>query len=133
MGYNGYYTGDVNDANTAGYWPVLCNLEVPTLLNVMMIILATGCEERLITPSLDFSGQDSIMLIFDVFHDKNYGSGDGIIEVSTDSGSTWTQLLTLTPDAAIWQTVFLSLDTYSDSSNVQFNFFMRIMMGAIVH
>jgi hypothetical protein len=122
-GYNGYYTGDVNDANTAGYWPVPANGSTYYAQCNDDYAGDFCCEERLITPSLDFSGQDSIILIFDVFHDKNYGSGDGIIEVSTDSGTTWTQLLTLTPDAAIWQTVFLSLDSYSDSSNVQISFF----------
>ena len=40
----------------------------------------------------------------------NYGSGDGIIEVSGDNGSTWTQLLTLTIILQFGK-LFLSLDT----------------------
>ena len=82
-GYAGYYTGDVNDANTAGYWPVPSNGS--TLFAQCNDDYAGDfcCEERLITPVLDFTGLDSMMLIFDAFHDKNYGSGDADIQITT--------------------------------------------------
>ena len=122
-GYNGFYTGNIADANINSYWPVPTNGS--NLFAQCNDDFAGDicCEERLISPALDFTGQDSVVLIFDAFHDQNYGSGDAIVEVSTDSGANWTQILTLTPDASAWQSVFINLDNYSDSSNVQISFF----------
>ena len=49
----------------------LCLLmEVRYLLNATMTMLVILLQERLITPVLDFTGLDSMMLIFDAFMTK---------------------------------------------------------------
>ena len=48
--------------------------------------------EKLVLPELDFTGQFDVFLIFDYYHDKNYGGGDANVEISNDSGNSFTYI-----------------------------------------
>ncbi|GAB4403614.1 MAG: hypothetical protein OHK0053_28580 [Microscillaceae bacterium] len=80
-------------------------------------------QERLITPIFDLSGfapGDGVRLEFDAYFDGAFG-GDGFVEVSTDGGQTWTQLLELT-NVTSWRQVGVSLNPYIGQSCVQIAF-----------
>ena len=121
-GYAGMYTGDVVDANLAGYWPV------PDVGNGNFAMANDDwagdflCAERLITPTYDFSAEINMSLSFDIFNDGAYGSGDASIDISTDGGVTWTQLSVLATDAANWQHYVIDLAAYNNAPDVTLSF-----------
>ena len=45
--------------------------------------------EVLELPEFDFTGQSNMWILFDFYHDKNWGGGDASVEVSIDGGATW--------------------------------------------
>ena len=79
-------------------------------------------EDRLITPVMDLTPYDSsgVIVEFDAHNPGTYGS-DGLVEVTTDGGTTWTLLQTLPKDGN-WQTYSYSLAAYTTSSTVQVAF-----------
>lgn len=112
----GWYTGDAAVANAGGYWPVPAHTQFAmTNDDTNNDIL---CDELLILPELNFSGQSNMIISFDAFHDQGYGSGDAIVKVSTDQGATWTDVFTLLVDAANWQTVVVNLSAYDGNTSV---------------
>ncbi len=117
-GYTGWYTGDEVAANTGGYWPVPSNGSSNFAMANDDIAGDVLCEERLVFPELDFTGQTGMGVQFDAFHDQNYGSGDATVEVSTDGGTTWTAVMTLPVDAANWQHVVADLSAYDGNATV---------------
>jgi hypothetical protein len=67
--------------------------------------------EELITPSVDCSSYTTVLLSF--YHYYNYYSGDeGVVEVSTDGGTTWTQVVSYTADTenGVLETFDISAD-----------------------
>lgn len=120
MGY--WYTGDEVDANTGGYWPVPSNGSSTFAMINDDADDQDKTEEMLILPAQDFQGQTGMVLKFSAFHDQNYGTGDAIVRVSTDGGSTWTDVLTLPVDAANWQNIVVDLSAYDGNASVTVGF-----------
>ena len=127
----GFYTGNAADANAGGYWPVsehgqfamtnddACRPGGVTPNN------NNSCDlsfEKLVLPELDFTGQDDVFLIFDYYHDKNYGTGDAEVQISTDGGNSFVDLSGPLPALASWQQGIFSLSDYNDSSSVIIQF-----------
>lgn len=116
VNYSGWYTGNSAAANAGGFWPV------PAHTNFAMtnddVADDNLCSEILILPELDFAGQTDMILKMDVFHDKNYGSGDGKVMISTDLGVNWVDLIVLPVDAANWQSLVINLSAYDGLSNI---------------
>ena len=127
----GFYTGTSADANAGGYWPVgehgqfamtnddACRPGGVTPGN------NNNCDlgfETLTLPTLDFTGQYDVFLIFDYYHDKNYGGGDANIEVSNDGGLTFTDISGPLPNLEAWQQGIFSLSDYNDQDSIVIRF-----------
>ena len=75
-------------------------------------------EDRLITPPLDltpFAGNE-VNIIFDILNPGQYGSS-GSLEVSTDSGNTWSTLANFLPQTT-WVTEVHRLSAYTSFDHV---------------
>ena len=127
----GFYTGTSADANAGGYWPVgehgqfamtnddACRPGGVTPGN------NNNCDlgfETLTLPILDFTGQYDVFLIFDYYHDKNYGGGDANIEVSNDGGLTFTDISGPLPNLEAWQQGIFSLSDFNDQDSIVIRF-----------
>ena len=127
----GFYTGTSADANAGGYWPVgehgqfamtnddACRPGGVTPGN------NNNCDlgfETLTLPILDFTGQYDVFLIFDYYHDKNYGGGDANVEVSNDGGVSFTDISGPLPNLEAWQQGIFSLSDYNDQDSIVIRF-----------
>ena len=127
----GFYTGTSADANAGGYWPVdehgqfamtnddACRPGGVTPGN------NNNCDlgfETLTLPMLDFTGQFDVFLIFDYYHDKNYGGGDANVEVSNDGGVSFTDISGPLPNLEAWQQGIFSLSDYNDQDSIVIRF-----------
>ena len=128
---SGFYTGTSADANAGGYWPVgehgqfamtnddACRPGGVTPGN------NNNCDlgfETLTLPMLDFTGQFDVFLIFDYYHDKNYGGGDANVEVSNDGGVSFTDISGPLSNLEAWQQGILSLSDYNDQDSIVIRF-----------
>ncbi len=80
--------------------------------------------DRLMSPTLNLSTVTAARLSVDIFFNGGTYQGSteiGLIEISTNGGSTWTTLQTLT-GAADWYTNFIDLSAYVGQSNVKIAF-----------
>ena len=128
---SGFYTGTSADANAGGYWPVgehgqfamtnddACRPGGVTPGN------NNNCDlgfETLTLPILDFTGQFDVFLIFDYYHDKNYGGGDANVEVSNDGGVSFTDISGPLSNLEAWQQGIFSLSDYNDQDSIVIRF-----------
>ena len=128
---SGFYTGTAADANAGGYWPVgehgqfamtnddACRPGGVTPGN------NNNCDlgfETLTLPMLDFTGQFDVFLIFDYYHDKNYGGGDANVEVSNDGGVSFTDISGPLSNLEAWQQGIFSLSDYNDQDSIVIRF-----------
>ena len=74
-------------------------------------------KDRLITPPLDLTGQTAVAIKFDAFYTGAYGSV-ATVEVSTNGGSTWANILTLDPNEAWQNNISANLTAYAGQANV---------------
>lgn len=82
-----------------------------------------GIDDLLMTPALDLTGNDSLILSFDSYFDGAYGQS-ARLEYSTDGGSSWIILEEMTA-SLVWLKKEINLSALSGSSglnNVQFAF-----------
>lgn len=77
-------------------------------------------RDMLITPSFNLSAVSAARLTFSVFHTGAYGSG-GFVEISTDGGTNWSVLYTISSSAA-WQDLTIDLANYVGQPNVKLAF-----------
>jgi hypothetical protein len=128
---SGFYTGTSADANAGGYWPVgehgqfamtnddACRPGGVTPGN------NNNCDlgfETLTLPMLDFTGQFDVFLIFDYYHDKNYGGGDANVEVSNDGGVSFNDISGPLSNLEAWQQGIFSLSDYNDQDSIVIRF-----------
>lgn len=79
-------------------------------------------EDRLILPVQNFTGMTGVNLVFDAYMSGQYG-GIGTVEVSTNGGTSWTTVYTMTNNQTAWQNdVVVSLSAYAGMSNVSVSF-----------
>ena len=76
--------------------------------------------DYLITPALDLTTYNAVVLNFEAFFDGAYGSS-AYVRVSTDGGSTWDLVKTLQENDS-WQTVIVNLTYYAGQSNIKIGF-----------
>lgn len=117
-----YSVGTDAEANTGGYWPV------PThTMFAMSNDDVCNCDksaERLILPVQDLSSYSgAARLYFSAVADTAYG-GVFTVEVSTDGGSNWTVIntISITNGSYAWQDLFVGLTSYLGQSNVLISF-----------
>lgn len=80
--------------------------------------------DRLISPTIDLSTVSSARLSVDVFYNNGTYQGaqeEGYIAISTNGGSTWTNIRTLSGEAG-WRTELIDLTAYVGQSNVKISF-----------
>ena len=111
---NGFYTGNSNDANVGGFFPITETSQFAMTNDDACLpgnSIPNGnnnCDlsfEQLILPELNFTNQANTWILFDYYLDGNFGGGDAVVEISTD-GTTWSAL----GDALLasnWQTQLL--------------------------
>lgn len=90
---------------------------------------ACNCDksaDRLISPSMDFTTGTNFMLSVDYFFAKGSYQGStesGSIEISTDGGTSWNQLVDLTAATALeWRSASIDLSAYAGQSDVKISF-----------
>jgi hypothetical protein len=124
---SGFYTGNGDDANVGGFYPTGEHTQF-AMTNDDACLPANSapnndnnCDlslERLNLPTLDFTGQAGMWILFEYYHDGNYGGGDAYVEVSLDEGASWMDISGPLAIAEAWQTAAYDLSSYEDSSSV---------------
>lgn len=128
---DGFYTGDSEDANVGGYWPVTSHTQFAMTNddackpNGVSPNENNNCDlsfETLGLPMLDFTNHSSIYLIFDFYHDKNYGGGDAQVEVKSGNQISWTDISGNLANVGEWQEGIFSLSDYEGMDSVFIRF-----------
>jgi len=130
---SGFFTGNSQDAGAGGYWTYLDDHTTFAMTNDDSCLPggvapneANNCDlsfEVLELPEFDFTGQSNMWILFEFYHDKNWGGGDASVEISVDSGTTWEELSDgPLPETQAWQAAAFDLSDYSDSSSVTIRF-----------
>jgi thiol-disulfide isomerase/thioredoxin len=78
-------------------------------------------EDYLITPALDLTSYSAVTLNFQAYYIGSYGS-IAHIEVSTDGGTIWTVIFTLSGVDDEWQAVSVNLGDYLSATNLLIGF-----------
>lgn len=82
-----------------------------------------NANTSLTSPVLDLTGLTGVVLSFRHVYDLEPGFDFGRVEVSTDGGSTWTQVTSFSQtDQTTWQLVELSLPALDGQANARFRF-----------
>lgn len=127
---NGFYTGDSDDANVQGYWPVSEHTQFAMTNddackpNGVAPNSNNNCDlsfEVLELPLLDFTNQTDVFLIFDYYHDKNYGGGDAYVEYKVGNGS-WVNLSGNLSNGDAWQEGIFSLSAVNNMDSIKIRF-----------
>jgi hypothetical protein len=129
---DGFFTGNSQDAGVGGYWTYLDDHTTFAMTNDDSCLPggvtpneANNCDlsfEVLELPELDFTGQANMWLLFEFFHDKNWGGGDASVEVSVDGGVSWEDISGPLAETQAWQAAAFDLSAYEDSSSVTIRF-----------
>lgn len=130
---SGFFTGNSQDAGAGGYWTYLDDHTTFAMTNDDSCLPggvapneANNCDlsfEVLELPEFDFTGQSNMWILFEFYHDKNWGGGDASVEVSIDGGANWEDLSNgPLPETQAWQAAAFDLSDYSDSSSVKIRF-----------
>ncbi|MGC6428991.1 MAG: T9SS type A sorting domain-containing protein [Flavobacteriales bacterium] len=123
---SGFFTGNASDANVGGFLPVEEHTQF-AMTNDDSCMPANSapnennnCDlsfERLILPTLDFTGQAGMWLLFEYYEDGNYGGGDSKVELTTD-GNNWIEIGGPLEKAEAWQTAAFDLSAYEGEETV---------------
>ncbi|MFH1319039.1 MAG: T9SS type A sorting domain-containing protein [Bacteroidota bacterium] len=114
----GFYTGDYNDANAAGYWPVPDHTQF-----VMTNDDVCDCDKSLdylTLPTFNFTGYSAVVLSFAGYDDGTYGGNPSTIELNIN-GAGWNVIYTFTQLAA-WQDITVLLSGTDNTPNIQVRF-----------
>ena len=88
-----FYTGDANDANAAAYWPI--NGGTDFAMANDDVCNCNMSNATLTTPAMDLTGLTGVVVSYDFVDDMSYGpSLPHKVQVSTNGGSSWTDIYT---------------------------------------
>lgn len=73
----------------------------------------------LTTPAMDFTGQVDMSVSFRAYADAAFGGDTAQLAVSTDNGTTWTDVYTVPPVEGAWQSLVVHLGAYDNSPSVK--------------
>lgn len=127
---DGFYTGDADDANQVGYWPVQDHTQFAMtnddacLPNGATPNVNNNCDlsfEVLQLPMLDMSSAQNLYLTFDYHHDGKYIGGDAVVEYKVGQGN-WTNLTGNLPKGDSWQEGIFSLSALNNTDSVFIRF-----------
>jgi trimeric autotransporter adhesin len=78
--------------------------------------------DRMIMPAQNFTGMVGVNLIFNGYLNGGYGE-TGVVQVSTNGGTTWATVYTLAANPAAWQNnLTVNLNAYAGQTNVLISF-----------
>lgn len=124
---NGFYTGNSDDANEGGFWPVEAHTQFAMTNDDackpggLTPNSNNNCDlsfETISLPMLDFTNENNSYLVFDFYHDKNYGGGDAVVEIKTGNQTNWTDISGNLPNLEGWQEGIFPLNDYSGMDSV---------------
>lgn len=99
--------------------------------------MPTNASARLYTPTLDFSGQFSLLLRFWMYHDTNMSSlNDRIqVQISTDGGSNYSSLTTFAryDGSTGWKKHTIDLSSYAGQNNIRIGFLGISALGRDIY
>ena len=119
-----WVVGDAQQANAAGYFPVV---DVPAGDHfVMANDAAPPCncamsDVMITTPVIDLSDRTGVALECRVFHEGNAGAGAARIEVNVE-GDTWLTVADLQTFLGDWQDVHVDLSTFDGAPALRIRF-----------
>lgn len=116
-------TGDAYDANNGGYLPI------PHIVDNQFAYVSDdgdpcNCDMvnvGLITPELDFSGLENMVLTFDAYSQPTFGGDNLSVAISTD-GSEYITLHTASSSPE-WQPIFVDLSLFDNEPSVWIKFY----------
>jgi hypothetical protein len=131
---NAFRVHTSQSANNGGYWPVPQTTTGNRFAGANDDGSPCDCNMEdvwLQSPELDFSSASNIAVTFDIYHDQGFGGGDARLQVSTDGGTTFTNIQigidengdivdVLPVDGEFWQTVIIPVDNLSGEPSVIF-------------
>lgn len=119
----GYLSGTASTLSSS-YWPIATSNTTKILATNDDDCNCDKSADRLISPSMDLSAISAAALTVDVFFvagQYNSLTETAKIEISTNGGTTWTTLQTLSA-ASDWQSLGVNLTPYVGNSNVKISF-----------
>ena len=128
----GFYTGNFEDANAEGYWPVGDNTQFVMANddacrpNQAPPNEDNNCDFSFVVlelPMIDMTDSENMYLTFDFHNDGNYtgGNAEASIEYKVGSGE-WTDLAGNLPKSADWQEGIFNLSMLDNTDSVYFRF-----------
>lgn len=122
-GSGDYVVGNATLANAGGFWPI------PATSNFAQVNDdVCNCDlsaAYLVSPSMDFTGLTGVVVTYDFVDDLTYGGNPHQVDVSTNGGTTWTNVWTYAPTAAVidWQQALVPLGASTNgAANVMVRF-----------
>lgn len=115
-------TGDAYEANNGGYLPI------PHIINNQFAFVSDdgdpcNCDMEnagLVTPELDFSGLENMVLTFDVYSQPTFGGSNLSVAISTN-GTDYITLYTASSSPE-WQQAFVDLSLFDGESSAWIKF-----------
>ena len=128
----GFYTGNFEDANAQGYWPVGDNTQFVMANddacrpNQAVPNEDNNCDFSFVVlelPMIDMSTSENMYLTFDFHNDGNYtgGNAEASVEYKVGSGE-WTDLAGNLPKSGDWQEGIFNLSMLDNTDSVYFRF-----------
>ncbi len=116
-GAGSWVTGNAALSNAGGFWPVPAHTNFAQVNDD--ICNCNLSAAYLVSPVMNFTGLSGVALQYSFVDDLSYGGNPHLVEVTTNGGSTWTNVYTYAPTAANinWQDNLVSLGAATDNAS----------------
>jgi hypothetical protein len=81
-----------------------------------------NCDQWLMTPAIDLRATRGASLNYSLWYEIEYWYDSGYVEISTDGGSTWTELKSYTGSGGTWTEESIDISAYTGYSDVRVRF-----------
>ena len=110
---NGGSSWVISSDNSNAYWTIPAHTTYASILDVY----EPGFDDRdnpdtyIATSSIDFTGISSARLSFDCFYEAEF-AGHWRVKLSTDGGTSWSEIRYLEDTADVWQSELIDISSY---------------------